>query len=87
MLKGLKTLKVSFQMTDPECFSFWMTSPFNLWFVCLANSQLKKNSTATSPLRAVNIGRKEKDYCGMLEYREGEEGRLLKALVTGTLNR
>lgn len=49
----------------------------------LANAQLKNNPTATSHVRAVNITRKEKDYCGMLEYREGEEGRLLKALVTG----
>lgn len=79
-------MKVSFQLTDPECFSLRMTSRFNLRPVCLANAQLKINPTTTSPGRAVNIGRKEKDYCGMLEFREGEEGRLLKALVTGTLN-
>lgn len=60
--------------------------PLNLGFVCLANAQLNTNPTAASPGRAVNIARKEKDYCGMLEYREGEEGRLLKALVTGVLN-
>ncbi|XP_075883468.1 unconventional myosin-Va-like [Nelusetta ayraudi] len=47
-----------------------------------ASAKLKSNPTATSPVRAVNITRKEKDYCGMLEYREGEESRLLKALVT-----
>ncbi|KAM7002579.1 LOW QUALITY PROTEIN: unconventional myosin-Va-like [Tautogolabrus adspersus] len=32
--------------------------------------------------RAVNITRKEKEYQGMLEYREGDEGRLLKNMVT-----
>lgn len=55
--------------------------------VRLASAKLKSNPTATSPVRAVNITRKEKDYRGMLEYREGEESRLLKALVTGTLGR
>lgn len=36
-----------------------------------------------NPVRAVNITRKEKDYRGMLEYREGDESRLLKNIVTG----
>uniref|UniRef100_A0AAQ4QYX5 Myosin VAb n=1 Tax=Gasterosteus aculeatus aculeatus TaxID=481459 RepID=A0AAQ4QYX5_GASAC len=34
------------------------------------------------PGRAVNITRKEKEYRGMLEYREGDETRLVKKLVT-----
>lgn len=55
--------------------------------VCLASGKLKSNPAATSPVRVVNITRKEKDYCGMLAYREGEESRLLKALVTGMLSR
>lgn len=36
-----------------------------------------------NPIRAVNITRKERDYRGMLEYREGDESRLLKNVVTG----
>lgn len=36
-----------------------------------------------TPVRAVNITRKEKDYRGMLEYREDDESRLLKNIVTG----
>lgn len=35
------------------------------------------------PVRVVNITRKEKEYRGMLEYREGDESRLLKNVVTG----
>uniref|UniRef100_A0A3B5BCX2 Unconventional myosin-Va-like n=1 Tax=Stegastes partitus TaxID=144197 RepID=A0A3B5BCX2_9TELE len=35
-----------------------------------------------APVRAVNITRKEKEYQGMLEYREGDESWLLKNLVT-----
>lgn len=86
LVKRVEEFEGELPLTDPECFSIWMKSPFNLWFVRLANAQLKNNPTATSPVRAVNIGRKEKDYCGMLEYKEGEEGRVLKALVTGMLN-
>ncbi|XP_034540963.1 unconventional myosin-Va-like isoform X2 [Notolabrus celidotus] len=45
-------------------------------------SQQKNNpSLANTHIRAVNITRKEKEYQGMLEYREGEEGRLLKNVV------
>lgn len=38
------------------------------------------------PVRAVNITRKEKEYQGMLEYKQGDESRLLKNLVVGMLN-
>ncbi|KAL6106593.1 myo5a [Pungitius sinensis] len=44
--------------------------------------QKNKAPVATSPGRAVNITRKEKEYRGMLEYREGDETRLVKKLVT-----
>uniref|UniRef100_A0A671VPV9 Myosin VAb n=1 Tax=Sparus aurata TaxID=8175 RepID=A0A671VPV9_SPAAU len=43
----------------------------------------KSNPSLTSaPLRAVNITRKEKEYKGMLEYRQGDVSRLLKSVVT-----
>ncbi|XP_008287954.1 unconventional myosin-Va-like [Stegastes partitus] len=47
-------------------------------------SAQRKNSTpvTNAPVRAVNITRKEKEYQGMLEYREGDESWLLKNLVT-----
>lgn len=52
--------------------------------LCLANAQQKSNPSLTSaPLRAVNITRKEKEYKGMLEYRQGDVSRLLKSVVTG----
>ncbi|XP_061577625.1 unconventional myosin-Va-like isoform X2 [Cololabis saira] len=35
----------------------------------------------SAPVRVVNITRKEKEYQGMLEYKEGEAARLLKNLV------
>lgn len=38
------------------------------------------------PIRPVNITRKEKEYQGMLEYKQGDESRLLKNLVVGMLN-
>nr|XP_040017636.1 unconventional myosin-Va-like [Gasterosteus aculeatus aculeatus] len=48
-----------------------------------ASAQQKyKAPVTTSPGRAVNITRKEKEYRGMLEYREGDETRLVKKLVT-----
>lgn len=34
-------------------------------------------------IRTVHITRKEKEYQGMLEYRDGDEGRLLKNVVIG----
>ncbi|XP_067446055.1 unconventional myosin-Va-like isoform X1 [Thunnus thynnus] len=47
-----------------------------------ASAQQKNNSSMmNTPVRAVNITRKEKEYQGMLEYREGDESRLLKNLV------
>nr|XP_033490156.1 unconventional myosin-Va-like [Epinephelus lanceolatus] len=47
-----------------------------------ANAQQKnKAPVMTTPGKAVNITRKEKEYRGMLEYREGDESRLLKSLV------
>uniref|UniRef100_A0A3Q1F1P5 Unconventional myosin-Va-like n=1 Tax=Acanthochromis polyacanthus TaxID=80966 RepID=A0A3Q1F1P5_9TELE len=39
-------------------------------------------SVTNTSVRAVNITRKEKEYQGMLEYREGDESWLLKNLVT-----
>uniref|UniRef100_A0A3Q3J0W0 Myosin VAb n=1 Tax=Monopterus albus TaxID=43700 RepID=A0A3Q3J0W0_MONAL len=38
-------------------------------------------SLMNAPVRAVNITRKEKEYHGMLEYKKGDESRLLKNLV------
>ncbi|CAK6961537.1 unconventional myosin-Va-like [Scomber scombrus] len=43
--------------------------------------QKNKDSMMNAPVRAVHITRKEKEYQGMLEYREGDESRLLKNLV------
>ncbi|TNN87076.1 Unconventional myosin-Va [Liparis tanakae] len=43
--------------------------------------QKNKAPVTTAPVRAVNITRKEKEYRGMLEYREGDETRLVKKLV------
>lgn len=51
---------------------------------CLASAQQTSSASAMNPpVRAVNITRKEKEYRGMLEYREGDESRLLKNVVTG----
>ncbi|XP_059191522.1 unconventional myosin-Va-like [Centropristis striata] len=46
-------------------------------------SAQQKNKTAvvSTPARAAHITRKEKEYRGMLEYRAGDESRLLKNLV------
>ncbi|XP_063758462.1 unconventional myosin-Va-like isoform X2 [Eleginops maclovinus] len=50
---------------------------------CEASPQQKsKTSVMMAPVRAVNITRKEKEYRGMLEYRAGDESRLLKNLVS-----
>lgn len=38
-----------------------------------------------APVRTVNITRKEKEYRGMLEFRQGDESRLLKNVVIGML--
>ncbi|XP_039989596.1 unconventional myosin-Va-like [Xiphias gladius] len=47
-----------------------------------ASTQQKNNSsTMNDPVRAVHITRKEKEYQGMLEYKEGDESCLLKNLV------
>lgn len=54
---------------------------------CLASAQHKNNaSVMNAPVRAVNITRKEKEYRGMLEYRGGDESRLLKNVVIGMLS-
>ncbi|XP_041651873.1 unconventional myosin-Va-like [Cheilinus undulatus] len=46
-------------------------------------AQQKNNpSVINTRGRVVHITRKEKEYQGMLEYREGDEGRLLKNVVT-----
>ncbi|XP_051807494.1 unconventional myosin-Va-like [Acanthochromis polyacanthus] len=48
-----------------------------------ANAKRKSSVSVTNTsVRAVNITRKEKEYQGMLEYREGDESWLLKNLVT-----
>lgn len=52
----------------------------------LASAQQKNSAPAMNPVRSVNITRKEKEYRGMLEYRVGDESRLLKNVVTGTFN-
>lgn len=52
----------------------------------LASAQQKNNASVMNPVRSVNITRKEKEYRGMLEYRVGDESRLLKNVVTGTFN-
>uniref|UniRef100_A0A8C9YAM2 Myosin VAb n=1 Tax=Sander lucioperca TaxID=283035 RepID=A0A8C9YAM2_SANLU len=44
-------------------------------------NHVNKAPVMSAPVRAVNITRKEKEYRGMLEYREGDESRLLKNLV------
>lgn len=53
---------------------------------CLASAQQKNNaSVMNAPVRTVNITRKEKEYRGMLEFRQGDESRLLKNVVIGML--
>ncbi|XP_071352563.1 unconventional myosin-Va-like isoform X2 [Trachinotus anak] len=46
-----------------------------------ANQQSDKASMINAPVRAVQITRKEKEFQGMLEYKEGDVSRLLKNLV------
>ncbi|XP_070686201.1 unconventional myosin-Va-like [Pempheris klunzingeri] len=47
-----------------------------------ASAQQRNNASVTNaPVRAVNITRKEKEYQGMLKYKQGDENRLLKNLV------
>ncbi|XP_022611603.1 unconventional myosin-Va-like [Seriola dumerili] len=47
-----------------------------------ASTQQKNyGSTMNAPARAVQITRKEKEYQGILEYKKGDESRLLKNLV------
>nr|XP_046249242.1 unconventional myosin-Va-like [Scatophagus argus] len=41
----------------------------------------QKSSVTHTPMRAVNITRKDKEYRGMLEFRTGDESRLLKNVV------
>uniref|UniRef100_A0A3Q1JUY7 Uncharacterized protein n=1 Tax=Anabas testudineus TaxID=64144 RepID=A0A3Q1JUY7_ANATE len=45
------------------------------------HDQNNNASMMNAPVRAVNITRKEKEYQGMLEYKQGDESRLLKILV------
>lgn len=49
--------------------------------LCLASVQ--QASVTTDPVRVVNITRKEKEYQGMLEYKESDLSRLLKYLIIG----
>ncbi|KAM9854202.1 unconventional myosin-Va-like [Aulostomus maculatus] len=47
-----------------------------------ASAQQKTiSSMIHAPVRAVNITRKEKEYQGMLEYKRGDESRLVRSLV------
>ncbi|KAG8012720.1 Unconventional myosin-Va, partial [Nibea albiflora] len=47
-----------------------------------ASAQQRHNASAmNAPVRAVNITRKEKEYQGMLEYKEGDVSYLLKNVV------
>ncbi|XP_070827541.1 unconventional myosin-Va-like [Chaetodon trifascialis] len=46
-----------------------------------ASAQQKNNASLMNTVRAVNITRKEKEYQGMLQYKEGDESRLLKNVV------
>lgn len=49
-----------------------------------ASAQLKpRTSTVNAPAITANITRKEKEYQGMLKYKQGDETKLLKNLVTG----
>lgn len=48
--------------------------------------QANTASMMNAPVRVVNITRKEKEYQGMLEYKESEASRLLKNLVIGEPN-
>lgn len=55
--------------------------------LCLVSTeQENRRSVVSPPGRAVNITRKEKEYQGMLEYKQGDESRLLKNLVIGGTN-
>ncbi|CAJ1056485.1 unconventional myosin-Va-like [Xyrichtys novacula] len=45
-------------------------------------AQQNNPSVMDTRVRTVHITRKEREYQGMLEYKEGEEGRLLKNVVT-----
>lgn len=47
----------------------------------VSTEQENRRSVVSPPGRAVNITRKEKEYQGMLEYKQGDESRLLKNLV------
>lgn len=54
--------------------------------LCLVSGQQNNNdSSVNEPVRTVNITRKEKEYHGMLEYKQGDESRLIKTLVVGML--
>ncbi|XP_056244142.1 unconventional myosin-Va-like [Seriola aureovittata] len=46
-----------------------------------STQQNNYGSTMNPPVRAVQITRKEKEYQGILEYKKGDESRLLKNLV------
>ncbi|XP_023278351.1 unconventional myosin-Va-like [Seriola lalandi dorsalis] len=46
-----------------------------------STQQNNYGSTMNPPVRAVQITRKEKEYQGILEYKKGDENRLLKNLV------
>uniref|UniRef100_A0A673C6B1 Myosin VAb n=1 Tax=Sphaeramia orbicularis TaxID=375764 RepID=A0A673C6B1_9TELE len=44
-------------------------------------NETNNSSNMNAPMRAINITRKEKEYQGMLEYKQGDESKLLKNLV------
>ena len=54
---------------------------FFLWLPCVAGVQ--QESVPSLLAHRASISRKEKDFQGMLEYKRGDESRLLKNLVVG----
>lgn len=71
-------------LASSVCVLYDISTAVILYLCCLASAQRKDSVSVTNPpVRPVNITRKEKEYRGMLEYRAGDESRLLKNVVTG----
>lgn len=52
--------------------------------LCLESTQLLSGASVTStPVRPVNIPRKEKEFQGMLQFKDGDTSRLFKNLIIG----
>uniref|UniRef100_A0A672IBQ9 Myosin VAb n=1 Tax=Salarias fasciatus TaxID=181472 RepID=A0A672IBQ9_SALFA len=66
-----------------RCFLDVVSVIYSVVSLCLASLQQRYTaSMMNAPVRTVHITRKEKEYQGMLKYKQGEEQRLLKNLVT-----